>query len=31
MFAQTSIFVTDNRKDTSLLQNLAIFHQLQIH
>ncbi len=30
MFVKDCAFVTDNSKDTSLLQNLSIFNKLQI-
>jgi hypothetical protein len=31
VFVQASVFVTDNRKGTSLLHNLSFFNKLQIH
>ncbi len=30
MFVQASVFVTDNRKDTSLLQNLTTCRKLRV-
>ncbi len=30
VFVQTCVFVTDNRKDTSLFQNMSIYRKLQI-